>query len=73
MAECDRSSTHAHLVGGGIASLAAAAILIRDGDMLGKNITVYEQLDLLGGVLLDRGRLLGGNRALTLRSAERRR
>ena len=50
-AELDRSSMHAHLVGGGIASLAAAAILIRDGDMLGKNIIVYEQLDLLGGAL----------------------
>jgi len=51
MVELDRSSMHAHLVGGGIASLAAAAVLIRDGDLLGKNITVYEQLDLLGGAL----------------------
>ena len=45
------SSARAHLIGGGIASLAAAAILIRDGDLLGRNITVYEQLELLGGSL----------------------
>ena len=51
MVELDRSSMHAHLVGGGIASFAAAAILIRDGDMLGKNITVYEQLDRFGRAL----------------------
>lgn len=40
MSKLDRTSTKAHLVGGGIASLAAAAILIRDGDLLGKNITI---------------------------------
>jgi len=51
MNEFDRSSMHAHLVGGGIASLAAAAVLIRDSDLLGKNITIYEQLDLPGGAL----------------------
>ncbi|MFG1466352.1 oleate hydratase [Xanthobacter sp. DSM 24535] len=51
MSKPDRTQTKAHLVGGGIASLAAAAILIRDGDLLGKNITIYEELDRLGGAL----------------------
>lgn len=51
MSKPDRSATKAHLIGGGIASLAAAAILIRDGDLLGPNITIYEELDRLGGAL----------------------
>jgi oleate hydratase len=47
----DRSAARVYLVGGGIASLAAAAFMIRDGDVLGKNITVLEELDKLGGSL----------------------
>ncbi len=47
----DRAGTKVYLVGGGIASLAAAAFLIRDGDLLGHNITVLEELDKLGGSL----------------------
>ena len=39
------------LVGGGIASLAAAAFLIRDGDILGQNITILEESNTLGGSL----------------------
>ena len=39
------------LVGGGIASLAAAAFLIRDGDVFGQNITILEQSDTIGGSL----------------------
>lgn len=39
----------AYLLGGGIGSLAAAAFLIRDGHMPGKNIYIYEQSDILGG------------------------
>ena len=46
-----KNETHVYLVGGGIASLAAAAFLIRDGDIPGKNITIFEQLDRLGGSL----------------------
>jgi oleate hydratase len=51
-----KSGTHQHegkiyLVGGGIASLAAAAFLIRDGDVLGRNITILEELDKVGGSL----------------------
>jgi len=41
----------AYLVGGGIASLAAAAYLIRDGHMAGDKITILEQLDVNGGCL----------------------
>lgn len=41
----------AHLVGGGLASLAAAAYLIRDGRLSGKNITIYEARARLGGAL----------------------
>ena len=42
---------HVYLIGGGIASLAAAAFLVRDGGMRGQNITILEQLDVLGGSL----------------------
>ncbi len=41
----------AHLVGGGIASLAAAAHLIKDGGLLGNNICVYETTGEIGGAL----------------------
>ncbi|MES1972514.1 MAG: oleate hydratase [Pseudomonadota bacterium] len=51
MSKPDRTHIKAHLVGGGIASLAAAAILIRDGDVPGHNITIYEELDRIGGSL----------------------
>jgi oleate hydratase len=46
----DRSTTKVYL-GGGIASVAAAAFMIRDGDVPGHNITVIEELDTLGGSL----------------------
>ena len=38
-----------YLVGGGIASMAAAAFMIRDGDIPGHNITIFEELDKIGG------------------------
>ena len=41
----------AHLIGGGIASLAAAAFFIRDGQMDPKRITVYEASKICGGCL----------------------
>ena len=47
----DADATRVYLVGGGIASMAAAAFLIRDGDIAGHNITVLEELDRLGGSL----------------------
>jgi oleate hydratase len=40
-----------YLVGGGIASLAAAAFLIRDGDIPGHEITVLEESEKTGGSL----------------------
>ncbi|SHI00765.1 oleate hydratase [Clostridium grantii] len=42
-------SKKAYLIGGGIASLAAAEYLIRDGHMKGENITILEQANILGG------------------------
>jgi len=47
----DRSDGKFYLVGGGIASLAVAAFLIRDGDVRGGNITILEESDRLGGSL----------------------
>jgi oleate hydratase len=64
------ANVSAHLVGGGIGSLAAAAFMIRDGHVPGRNITVYEALPLLGGSLdgggnPDQGYTLRGGRMLT--------
>ena len=39
----------AHIVGGGIAGLAAAVFLIDDAGMPGKNITIYEKRRDMGG------------------------
>ncbi|MFH1175616.1 MAG: oleate hydratase [bacterium] len=41
----------AYLIGGGIASLAAAAYLIKDGGIAGENITIFEASNKLGGSL----------------------
>ena len=38
-----------YLVGGGIASLSAAAFLVRDAGVRGENITIFEQLSVTGG------------------------
>ena len=46
-----RGDAKFYLVGGGIASLAAAAFLIRDGHVPGHRITIFEELDRLGGSL----------------------
>jgi oleate hydratase len=45
----------AYFVGGGIASLAGAAYLIRDGDIAGENITIFEESSMLGGSLDGQG------------------
>jgi oleate hydratase len=65
-----RESTKAYLVGSGIASLAAAAYLIRDGGLLGKNITVFEEGGTAGGSLdgegaAERGYVIRGGRMFT--------
>ena len=41
----------AYLIGGGIGSLTAAGFLIRDGQMDGKRITIYEARNICGGCL----------------------
>ena len=41
----------AYLVGGGIAALASAAYLIRDGGFAGQDIQIFEELAVLGGSL----------------------
>ncbi|OBY77872.1 oleate hydratase [Paenibacillus sp. KS1] len=41
----------AYLIGSGLASLSAAAFLIRDGQMKGENIHILEELDIAGGGL----------------------
>ncbi len=46
-----RENTHAYIVGGGIAGLTAAAFLIRDGHVPGKNIHVLEEMKITGGAL----------------------
>ena len=48
----------AHIVGGGFGGLAAAALLIRNADVPGADITIYEAADVLGG-----GFFLGGSAA----------
>ena len=47
----DVDQAKAYLVGGGIASLSAAVLLIRDGGFQGRNIRVMEELLVAGGAL----------------------
>jgi oleate hydratase len=49
--DASRRDEKVYLVGGGIASLAAAAFMIRDGDVLGRNITIFEESGTIGGSL----------------------
>ena len=65
----DSSKSKAYLIGGGIASMAAAVFLIRDGDFLGHNITILEELGDIGGSLdgsgsAENGYVLRGGRML---------
>ena len=55
-AQATRLTPSVYLVGGGIASLAAAAFFIRDGDILGHNITIIEESAKIGGSLDAAGR-----------------
>jgi len=59
----------AYLVGSGIASMASAAFMIRDGNMPGKNIHIFDAAGLKGGSLdgagtPDKGYVLRGGRML---------
>ena len=60
----------AYLIGGGIASLAAAEYLICDGHMDGKNITILEQRDIFGGSMDGSGNAKDGYVALGGREME---
>jgi len=55
-----RALMHAYLIGGGIASLASAAYLIRDGQLPGKSIHIFEETALNGGSLDGNGSPDGG-------------
>ena len=50
----------AYIVGGGIAGLSAAAFLVRDAQMPGENITVYDQLPVFGGSMDECGNAQDG-------------
>jgi oleate hydratase len=45
------TESKAYLVGGGIGSLAAAAFMIRDGSLPGRNISILEAAPIMGGSL----------------------
>jgi oleate hydratase len=62
---------HAYIVGSGIAGLAAAFFLIRDGHMPGANITLLEALKVEGGALdgsgnAEEGYLIRGGREMDM-------
>ena len=46
-----QSQPQAHLIGGGIAALAAAVLLVRDARWPADRIHIYEALDVIGGSL----------------------
>ena len=59
----------AYLVGSGLASLAAACFLVRDGQMPGKNIHILEAMDIAGGACdgiydATRGYIMRGGREM---------
>ena len=65
----DPKETNAYLVGGGIASLAAAALLIRDAHVPGPQIHILESSKITGGSMdgaghPDTGYILRGGRML---------
>jgi oleate hydratase len=54
--DIEAAEMKAHIVGGGFGGLAAAALLIRNADVPGQDITIYEADERMGG-----GFFLGGN------------
>ena len=50
-AQPDHDAAKFYLVGGGVASMAAAVFLICDGDVVGRDITIIEESDTIGGSL----------------------
>ncbi len=64
------TKSKAYLVGGGIGSLAAAAFMIRDGNLPGENIVILEAASDMGGSLdaagnPDQGYSMRGGRMMT--------
>ncbi len=64
------TTSKAYLVGGGIGSLAAAAFMIRDGNLPGGNIIIIEAASDMGGSLdaagdPDQGYSMRGGRMMT--------
>ncbi len=49
-----------HIIGGGIAGLSAAVFAIRDGNIPGKSIHIYEELDVFGGAMDGKGNPVDG-------------
>lgn len=69
------TKSKAYLVGGGIGSMAAAAFMIRDGNLPGQNISILEATPIMGGSLdgagdPNRGYSLRGGRMLTTNNYE---
>ena len=54
------SPPRVYIVGGGIASMAAAVFMIRDGDVFGNTITIFEESDRIGGSLDGAGSAAAG-------------
>ncbi len=62
-------SKNAYIVGGGLASLAAACFLVRDGQMPGSHIHILESMDIAGGACdgindPNRGYIMRGGREM---------
>ena len=58
---------HAYIVGSGLAALAAACFLVRDGQMPGENIHILEAIDVAGGAcdgIASRGYIMRGGREM---------
>ena len=60
---------HAYIVGSGLASLAAACFLVRDGQMPGSHIHILEAMDIAGGACdgiydSSRGYIMRGGREM---------
>jgi oleate hydratase len=47
----DRNHVKAYLVGGGIASLASAVYLIKEGGLSASNIRIFEAMSSVGGAI----------------------
>src|SRR5689334_22063476 len=54
------NAKRAHILGGGIAGLPAAAFLVGDAHMPGANVTVYEALGVTGGAMESGGAHISG-------------